>query len=87
MTTTVELVDEAETIGVPTSLLRPNEPLEDILYLGRLEVEFLPQVVKVGQFVADLVHGAPVEFCLTPEQCCRRSRPYLLDNPCSSELG
>jgi hypothetical protein len=67
MTATVELVDEAETIGVPTRLWRLDEALKNILDLGRLEVEFLSQVVKIGQFMADFVQDMPVEFCLAPE--------------------
>jgi hypothetical protein len=86
VTSAMELVNEAEAIGVAASHRRRDEALEGILDEVGLDIKVLAQVVIVSEFLANDVHVLPVDLCVAPEERYGCLGPDLLYYPRAGEL-
>ena len=82
----MELIHEAEAIGVPAGSLRLDETLEYIFDQVGLDLEAFAQVVIVCEFLANAVQELPIDLLIAPEERCRRFGPNLLNYPRAREL-
>ena len=82
----MELVHEAEAIGMAAVNFRLDEALEDIFDEVGLDMEVFAQVVIVCEFLANAMQELPVDLLVAPEERCGRPGPALLYYPHASEL-
>lgn len=82
----MELVHEAEAIGVAAGRRRLDEALEDIFDQVGLDMEVFAEVVIVCEFLANAMQELPVDLLVAPEERCGCLGPDLLYYPRAGEL-
>lgn len=86
VTCTLKLVHKAIAVGVAARPLRRDEPLKDVLDNTSFDIKVLAQVVILRKLLTDTMQNPPIDFHISPKNCCRSAGPDFLNYPNSGEL-